>query len=80
MLLPRLANKIGEKIDCRLGLAALGLDSTWMGDLLGIPGATDKDQSGTPLQEHVSQADGLQTLAMRTGSGKVWTVIQTACR
>ena len=32
------------------------------------------------MREHVSQADGRQTLSRRTGSGKVWTVFWTAYR
>ena len=33
-----------------------------------------KNQSQARLWEHVSQADGWQTLSRRTGTGKVWTV------
>ena len=39
-----------------------------------------KNQSKAPLQEHVSKADGQQTLSRRTGPGKAWTVFQTACK
>ena len=49
-----------------------------MGDRLGTPGAADKNQSWALLREHVSQADGRQTLSRRTGSGKVWTVVNRA--
>ena len=51
----------------------------WMGDRLGTPGAADKNQSWALLREHVSQADRRQTLSMHTDSGKVWTVVRTAC-
>ena len=50
-----------------------------MGDSLGTPSAAEKNQSRAPLLEHVSQADGCQTLSRCTRSGKVWTVFQTAC-
>ena len=50
-----------------------------MGDHLGAPGSADINQSGTPLQEHVSQVNGRQTLSRRTGSGIVWTVFWTPC-
>ena len=55
------------------------MDSIWMGDRLGTPVAADKNQSRAPLQDHTSQEDGRQTHSRRTGSGKVWTVFQTAC-
>ena len=37
------------------------------------------DQSQSPLSEHPGQAHGWQTLSRRTCSGKVWTVIRSAC-
>ena len=46
---------------------------------MGTPGAADKNQIWALLQEHVSQADGRQTLSKHAGSGKAWTVFQTAC-
>ena len=57
----------------------MGLNGTWMGDHLGTPGAAYKNQRRAPVREHVSQADGRQTLSRHTSSGKVWTVLQTAC-
>ena len=50
----------------------------WMGDHLETPDAAYKNQSRAPLWEHVTQADGGKTLSRHTGSGKVWTVFQTA--
>ena len=41
-------------------------------------GADDKNQSQVLLQEHVSQADGCQTLSRHIGSGKVRTMFCTA--
>ena len=38
------------------------LETTWMGDCLGTPGAADKIQSQALLWEHVSQADAQHTL------------------
>ena len=42
------------------------------------PGAADNNQSWALLREHVIQADGQQNRSRCTGSGKVWTVFQTA--
>ena len=46
---------------------------------LGTPGASEESQSRAPLREHVSQADGRQTVSRCTGSGKVCAVFGTAC-
>ena len=52
----------------------------WIALGLGALGAAGKNQSRAVLREHVSLADGHQTLSRTTGSGEVLTVIQTACR
>ena len=44
----------------RIKGCTLDQDSTWMEDLLGTPGAADKNQSRAQLRELISQADGLQ--------------------